>query len=346
MRLRCRVSPHMGLLGIACLVLLVVPPPLGASVAGPGSSATAAGFGGGVASPDDEATRVAHDILAAGGTSTDAALGAAAVLGLRMPDVAGLGGGSAVLHVDGRTGAADLVDGCQPLTATSAWRTAHRLWGSDETDVYGRAAQMAHGPLRRTVLSLRQDKPAGAGPARATPTGAAPSVTRLRPVDLNGALVAGGATERASGHVPADAYASVVVADRSGDITAVVTAMGVRGGTGRRDASGVVAGADLPQQCGDALPSVLFALRTNGRAPSPLLAIAPAGGRKNSDREGNAQRAVRAVIARQASSATPLESTITRQGAPVVAVKLDNDGRVHAAGLASSGGSAAVVHDE
>lgn len=334
----------MGLLGIACLVLLVVPPPLGASVAGPGSSAAAAGFGGGVASPDDEATRVAHDILAAGGTSTDAALGAAAVLGVRMPAVAGLGGGSAVLHVDGRTGATDLVDGCRPRAATNAWRVARQRWGSDETDVYGRAAQVAHGPLRKTVLSLRQAIGNGSGGGSATPGQA--SVTRLRPVEVRGVLVAGGAADQASGHVAADAYASVVVADRSGDITAVVTAMGVRGGSGRADAAGVVAGADLPSQCGDVLPSVLFESGNGAGAPSPVLAIAPTGWRQSGGKQVDPQRAVRAILTRQASSTASLDATVTRQGAPVVAVELDSDGRVHAAGLARTGGSAAVVHDE
>jgi hypothetical protein len=173
-----------------------------------------------------------------------------------------------------------------------------------------------------------------------------PAVTRLHPVDLGGALVAGGAAEPARGHVPADAYASVVVADRSGDITAVVTSMGVRGGTGRRDTTGLVAGADLPSECGDALPSVVLALRNSGTTPSPFLAVAPAGGGKNGPRQVDPQGGVRAVVARQASSAAPLDTTITREGAPVVAVQLDSDGRVHAAGLGSSGGSAAVVHDE
>ncbi|RZS86915.1 gamma-glutamyltranspeptidase [Motilibacter rhizosphaerae] len=325
----------MGLLGAICLGLLVVPPPLGASVAEPGSAASAAGFGGGVASQDDEATRAAHDILASGGTSTDAAVGAAAVLAVRQPRVAGLGGGSVVVHVDASGAAA--VDGCAPLSAPDAWRAAEAAWGAKEEDldVYGAAEHLAAAPLRRALAS------ATAHLSRTSSAVAPQSLPTERLGDLD---VAGGAVGARAAHVAGDAYATVVVADRWGSLTAVVSSMGRVGGSGAVDrTTGVARGADLPALCGDALPTVLLAPGAGGQL-DPLLAVAPGSARRPATADSRA--AVRDVLQARTSDGSGLRDAVRAQAAPLVAVEYVRDGRVEAVGDPRGGGSAAVVHAE
>jgi hypothetical protein len=262
-----------------------------------------------------------------------------------IPQAAGLGGGSAVVHVDGASGAVDLVDGCRPLEATAAWVTAKARWGSDATDVYADAAQHAHGPLRASVraLSLGDSLDLRSGVRDASTAGPV-AQRRLFPQDVDGRLVAGGAASGQDGSVPADAYASVVVADRNGDVTAVVTSMGRHGGSGRAlPGTGVTEGAPLPSACGETLPTVLLQRSPDGRTLSAALAVAPSGSRKAVAESSDPRRSVSAVLGRYGGPS--LSAVVSRQRVPLVAVALDQDGSVHAVGLGRTGGSAAVVHD-
>ena len=95
--------------------LLVLAPPAGAD--GQVASRTtrkvptAVGHGGAVTTVDPEASRAALAVLKRGGNATDAAVAAAATLGVTEPYSAGLGGGGYFVHYDGRTGAVRTIDG-------------------------------------------------------------------------------------------------------------------------------------------------------------------------------------------------------------------------------------------
>lgn len=84
---------------------------------------TATGRGGGVATVDEDATRIGLDVLARGGTAADAAVAAAAALGVTEPYSAGIGGGGFLVHYDAESGAVTAIDGRETapaaMTATS-----------------------------------------------------------------------------------------------------------------------------------------------------------------------------------------------------------------------------------
>ena len=80
--------------------------------------AVAQGRRGAVSTPDDVATSVGLDVLRDGGNAVDAAVAAAAALGVTDPLSGGLGGGAQLIRVDGRTGAVRTLDGTP--TAPSA----------------------------------------------------------------------------------------------------------------------------------------------------------------------------------------------------------------------------------
>ncbi|RKS77435.1 gamma-glutamyltranspeptidase [Motilibacter peucedani] len=331
----------MGLLGAAFLALLVVPPPLGASVSGPGREPSAVGYGGGVVSTDDEATRTAQAVLADGGGSVDAALAAAAVLAVRSPAAGGLGGGSAVLHVDGADGSIRMVDGCSPAGAYAAWALAARTWGSLPLEtLLADARTLAHGALGRTVRDLQAGRPtalAAAEPAR--------PVVRTLTARAEGAFRVAGGVVGTRGHVAADAYVSVLVADRRGDVTAVVSSMGRRGGSGEAlGGSGLVLGSALPGACGDALPSVVLRSAAAPQPASVELAVAATTGRKPVPGGVDALAGQREVLRDRVLRGAPLDAVLRAQPAAVLAVELDPDGQVHAAADGRRGGSAAVVH--
>ncbi|MGH8826721.1 MAG: gamma-glutamyltransferase, partial [Jiangellaceae bacterium] len=73
--------------------------------------ATAVGFGGAVASVDPDATAIGLDVLRKGGNAADAAVAAAAALGVTEPYSAGIGGGGFFVHFDAATGQVETVDG-------------------------------------------------------------------------------------------------------------------------------------------------------------------------------------------------------------------------------------------
>jgi gamma-glutamyltranspeptidase/glutathione hydrolase len=71
----------------------------------------AVGFGGAVTTVDPEATRVGVEVLRRGGNAVDAAVAAAATLGVTEPFSAGIGGGGFFVFYDSRTGRVSTLDG-------------------------------------------------------------------------------------------------------------------------------------------------------------------------------------------------------------------------------------------
>ena len=71
----------------------------------------AVGTGGAVASVDLDATRVGLEVLADGGNAADAAVAAAAALGVTEPYSSGVGGGGFFVYYDAATGEVSTIDG-------------------------------------------------------------------------------------------------------------------------------------------------------------------------------------------------------------------------------------------
>ncbi|MEX5299616.1 gamma-glutamyltransferase [Kocuria sp. CPCC 205292] len=79
---------------------------------------TMTGGGGAVSSVDPLASQVGIDVLERGGTAADAAVAAAAALGVTEPYSAGIGGGGFFVHHSGRTGEVRTIDGRETAPAT------------------------------------------------------------------------------------------------------------------------------------------------------------------------------------------------------------------------------------
>jgi len=77
----------------------------------PAKVPVATGYGGAVATVDLDASRAALEILRRGGNAADAAVAAAAMIGVTEPYSGGLGGGGFFVHYDARTGRVSTVDG-------------------------------------------------------------------------------------------------------------------------------------------------------------------------------------------------------------------------------------------
>lgn len=73
--------------------------------------AVAVGYGGAVASVDLDATRSGIEVLKNGGNAVDAAVAAAATLGVTEPYVAAIGGGGFFTYYDAHTRTVDTIDG-------------------------------------------------------------------------------------------------------------------------------------------------------------------------------------------------------------------------------------------
>ncbi|MFC7534658.1 gamma-glutamyltransferase [Actinoplanes sp. GCM10030250] len=80
---------------------------------------TATGYGGAVATVDATATAVGLDVLRRGGNAVDAAIAAAATLGVTEPFSAGIGGGGFFVHYDARSRTVSTIDGRETAPATA-----------------------------------------------------------------------------------------------------------------------------------------------------------------------------------------------------------------------------------
>lgn len=74
-------------------------------------NATATGYGGAVSTVDPEASAAAIEVLRRGGNAADAAVAAAATLGVTEPYSAGIGGGGYFVFYDAETGEVGTIDG-------------------------------------------------------------------------------------------------------------------------------------------------------------------------------------------------------------------------------------------
>ncbi len=110
----------------AALLLTLAPVP--AATAAPATHpptqapSVAAGYGGAISTVDPTATAVGLEVLRRGGNAVDAAVAAAATLGVTEPFSAGIGGGGFFVHYDARTGRVQTIDGREaaPAAATAS----------------------------------------------------------------------------------------------------------------------------------------------------------------------------------------------------------------------------------
>nr|WP_233552937.1 gamma-glutamyltransferase [Jiangella rhizosphaerae] len=86
----------------------------------PPKQPTATGYGGAVATVDPDATAAGLRVLRRGGTAVDAAVAAAAALGVSEPFSSGIGGGGFFVYYDAKSGAVSTLDGREsaPQSAT------------------------------------------------------------------------------------------------------------------------------------------------------------------------------------------------------------------------------------
>ena len=106
----------------AVVALALIPAPASAH---PASTATptARGYGGAVATVDPTATAVGIDVLRRGGNAVDAAVAAAATLGVTEPFSAGIGGGGFFVYYDAKKHQVFTIDGREsgPASMTRNW---------------------------------------------------------------------------------------------------------------------------------------------------------------------------------------------------------------------------------
>jgi gamma-glutamyltranspeptidase/glutathione hydrolase len=98
-------------------VFVTAPAPASAAEAPP-REPTAVGYGGAVATVDPTATAVGLDVLRRGGNAVDAAIAAAATLGVTEPFSSGIGGGGFFVYYDARKRAVATIDGRETGPAT------------------------------------------------------------------------------------------------------------------------------------------------------------------------------------------------------------------------------------
>jgi len=111
--------PAFALLALVVAVGMAAQPVLAARPT-PTKQATAVGIGGAAASVDPVATKAAIDVLRRGGNAIDAAVAAAAVLGVVEPFSSGIGGGGFMVLYSARDGRVFTLDGRE--TAPAAFR--------------------------------------------------------------------------------------------------------------------------------------------------------------------------------------------------------------------------------
>ncbi|MEV6301553.1 gamma-glutamyltransferase [Actinoplanes sp. NPDC051861] len=112
-----RFLPALTALSLTTLGIAVASPP--ASAGGqPALGPTASGYGGAVATVDANATAVGLDVLRRGGNAVDAAIAAAATLGVTEPFSAGIGGGGFFVYYDAKRRSVSTIDGRETGPAT------------------------------------------------------------------------------------------------------------------------------------------------------------------------------------------------------------------------------------
>jgi gamma-glutamyltranspeptidase/glutathione hydrolase len=99
---------------------LLAPPGVTAASPVPPKVPVAQGYGGAVSTVDPDATAAGLAVLREGGNAVDAAVAAAAALGVTEPYSAGVGGGGFFVHYDAGTGRVSTIDGRE--TAPAAFR--------------------------------------------------------------------------------------------------------------------------------------------------------------------------------------------------------------------------------
>ena len=83
---------------------------------------TATGYGGAVSTVDIDASAAAVEILGKGGNAVDAAVAAAATLGVTEPYSAGIGGGGYFVYYDAKSGKVHTIDGRETAPAAMPTR--------------------------------------------------------------------------------------------------------------------------------------------------------------------------------------------------------------------------------
>ncbi|GGK02203.1 gamma-glutamyltranspeptidase [Pilimelia anulata] len=103
--------------GAALLLGLATPAP--AAAADPPRDPVAEGTGGAISTVDPTATAVGLRVLRDGGNAVDAAIAAAAALGVTEPFSAGIGGGGFLLYYDAKSGKLQSIDGRETAPAAT-----------------------------------------------------------------------------------------------------------------------------------------------------------------------------------------------------------------------------------
>ncbi|WP_433826315.1 gamma-glutamyltransferase [Actinoplanes sp. CA-015351] len=111
-----RFLPALTALSLTTLGVAVAAPPAAAGTPVPGP--TASGYGGAIATVDPTATAVGLDVLRHGGNAVDAAIAAAATLGVTEPFSAGIGGGGFFVYYDAKRRSVSTIDGRETGPAT------------------------------------------------------------------------------------------------------------------------------------------------------------------------------------------------------------------------------------
>ncbi|BBH63740.1 gamma-glutamyltranspeptidase [Actinoplanes sp. OR16] len=112
-----RFLPALTALSLTTLGVAVAASPASAGGA-PAPGPTATGYGGAVATVDATATAVGLDVLRHGGNAVDAAIAAAATLGVTEPFSAGIGGGGFFVYYDAKRRSVSTIDGRETGPAT------------------------------------------------------------------------------------------------------------------------------------------------------------------------------------------------------------------------------------